>query len=110
MVGETIEATLMAPEAGELRGCVFGPFDMGEGVMSVADEESARESMGSIAGVPLLDCVELSISCQSSSPSASEFLLTLTRGILRRIVGGIAMIVRLVENACKTGGKSLGDL
>lgn len=60
MVGETIEATLIAPE-GELRGCVFRLADMGDGVISVVGEESAREIRESRAEPPILDCVELSV-------------------------------------------------
>ena len=96
VVGDTIEATLMAPEAGEFNGCVFGPFDMGEGVISVADEESARERRGLRFGAPLVDCVELSAAVSVVRNHGDESLLTLTRGILRRVVGGIAMLVRFV--------------
>lgn len=41
--GETIEATLMAPEVGEFNGAVCGPVEIGEGVLSGPDEESARQ-------------------------------------------------------------------
>lgn len=50
----------MAPEAGELSGWVFGPVEMGDGVMSATEEESVREREESIPAVPLLDWVELS--------------------------------------------------
>ena len=45
-----MEATLIAPqpEAGELRGCVPGPVEIGEGVLSVTEDESARDERRSM--------------------------------------------------------------
>ena len=38
VVGETIEATLMPPDVGELRGCVRRLVVIGDGVLSVIDD------------------------------------------------------------------------
>jgi hypothetical protein len=83
---------------------------MGDGVMSVVEEESARERRGSRVGAPLLDCVELSAPVSEIRNATDKSLLTLTRGILGRIVRGIAMIVGFIENACQAGRELLGDV
>jgi hypothetical protein len=56
-VGETIEATLMPPDAGLFNGCVLGPVEIGEGVLSMMDEASVP----GVVAVPQADAVLLSM-------------------------------------------------
>jgi hypothetical protein len=45
----------MAPEVGELKAWVKCPVDTGDGVLSVAEEESARPMRDSTGGSPPCD-------------------------------------------------------
>lgn len=56
-VGDTIEATLIPPEAGLLSDVVFRVFAMGEGVLSAVEDASVP----GVVTAPLVDCVLLSI-------------------------------------------------
>jgi len=55
-VGDTIEATLIPPDAGLFNGCVFGPVDIGEGVLSIRDDTSVP----GVVAVPHAEAVLLS--------------------------------------------------
>jgi hypothetical protein len=55
-VGDTIEATLIPPDAGLFNDCVFKPVEIGEGVLSIRDDTSVP----GVVAVPQAEAVLLS--------------------------------------------------
>ena len=64
-VGDTIEATLIPPEEGELRGCGCWLAAIGDGVLSTAEDTSVL----GVVTVPVADCVLLSACLLDTSES-----------------------------------------
>lgn len=64
----------MPPDAGELSGCVLGPVEVGEGVLSTMDETSVP----GVVTAPELDCVLLSALPSAFYTNTMSTRLTLT--------------------------------